>query len=926
LTFKINNSGTADLNITNLPLSLSGTDADQFIITTQASSPITSGGTSDVIVQFAPTSPGAKTASISIANNDGTENPCAVNITGTGTSSPVITHTGTTPASINIAQNSTNNVLYKIQLDIATSATTLTQVLATTSGSWINGDISNFKLWYSTDANFGSDAVLSTVSNPSPGDISFATLSQAIPTGTKYLFITCDVASGAIINNTVSAFVDLDSDLSYNNTPSFSNSSFTAANLMIIIGTPELQLEYPINTNIACGGTVAFGNINVNQSSSLTFRIRNSGTGNLNLTTLPLVLGGSNAAMFTITTQPTSPISAGSFSDVVVQFLPTSTGAKTANISIANNDSDENPCSVNLTGTGVLVNDNCTGAVSLSVSSTPTCGGSTSGTTVGATSSGVSAILCNGFTGTADDDVWYSFVASSTSHIITVVGASPLDVIIDLRSGACNGTALSCADATASGGTEALIATGLTIGATYYVRVYGYDSGSGYGTFTICVTTPAPPSYFRTKQSGLWSAASTWEYSTDNMTWNDAGTAPLPTDLNIDIRSPHAIVIDVATSIDQTTVEVGSTLEISGPLTIQDGTGNDLIVMGILKNSSGTFNTTGTISIENGGKYQHNPTSSFGTIPTITWQTGSTCEIIRGNADPGTSITQNYYNFTWNSSNQSGAINLTGRLKTVNGDLTIQNTGANILRVTGSSANTLDVAGNLIIGDATKFDLGNGSASSIINVTGNLNINGTGSLDLMGGGPNNGQINLKGNLNSSASSNITENTSGTTSKIAFIGTSQQTASFGTVNNRINIEINGSPGVSLSSGLTLTSSADLKLSSGLLSLNNFDLNMGSSNTTITGGSFSSYIKTNGTGTLQRTVGGSNVTFPIGNSNYNPLVLLNTGTSDIYSARVADAVLTDGLTGIEYAQKVVDRSWIITENNSGASNVTATFQWS
>lgn len=132
-----------------------------------------------------------------------------------------------------------------------------------------------------------------------------------------------------------------------------------------------------------------------------------------------------------------------------------------------------------------LANDNCSGAIVLTpgASCTPT-----AGTTVGATQS-VAAITCAGFTGVADDDVWYSFTAANTTQTITVVGGTGFDAVVDLRSGACNGTNMGCADATLGGGTETITASGLSVGSVYYVRVYGYGTATN-GTFTICVNTP----------------------------------------------------------------------------------------------------------------------------------------------------------------------------------------------------------------------------------------------------------------------------------------------------------------------------------------------------------------------------------------------------------------------------------------------------
>jgi hypothetical protein len=137
-------------------------------------------------------------------------------------------------------------------------------------------------------------------------------------------------------------------------------------------------------------------------------------------------------------------------------------------------------------------NDDCSGAIPLTVYG-PSCGGAVTGNVASATQS-LPSLLCHGFTGTANDDVWYSFVATATAHNITVVGSANFDAVVDLRSGACNGSNIACADSTVLGGTEVIFATGLTIGSTYFVRVYDYGSGiPSTTTFTICVTTPAGP-------------------------------------------------------------------------------------------------------------------------------------------------------------------------------------------------------------------------------------------------------------------------------------------------------------------------------------------------------------------------------------------------------------------------------------------------
>ena len=135
-----------------------------------------------------------------------------------------------------------------------------------------------------------------------------------------------------------------------------------------------------------------------------------------------------------------------------------------------------------------VVNDDCVSATLLIPNATCI---TTSGNVSGATASNPSSVC----SGTANDDVWYSFVATQATHIITVVGSTSFDAVIQVLSGPCASmTSLFCADGSLAGGTETITATGLMAGTTYYVRVYEYYSGMPASTtFTICITTPVLP-------------------------------------------------------------------------------------------------------------------------------------------------------------------------------------------------------------------------------------------------------------------------------------------------------------------------------------------------------------------------------------------------------------------------------------------------
>lgn len=137
------------------------------------------------------------------------------------------------------------------------------------------------------------------------------------------------------------------------------------------------------------------------------------------------------------------------------------------------------------------VNDNCANATLLTVgtSCTPTNG------TVDQATQSIAAVDCATFVGNANDDVWYRFVAPGASVTIVLECNEFFDGVIDLRSGACNGTNIDCMDNFIAGGSETLVASGLTAGTTYRFRVYDYEAGyPADPSFTICVyATPDAP-------------------------------------------------------------------------------------------------------------------------------------------------------------------------------------------------------------------------------------------------------------------------------------------------------------------------------------------------------------------------------------------------------------------------------------------------
>ena len=91
-----------------------------------------------------------------------------------------------------------------------------------------------------------------------------------------------------------------------------------------------------------------------------TFRIWNTGNANLNLTGSPHVsINGTNAEDFTVTTQPVSTIGPNTFVEFEVIFNPSALGLRTTVISIANNDTGEDPYNFTIREAGFPISSSC---------------------------------------------------------------------------------------------------------------------------------------------------------------------------------------------------------------------------------------------------------------------------------------------------------------------------------------------------------------------------------------------------------------------------------------------------------------------------------------------------------------------------------------------------------------------------------------
>ena len=113
--------------------------------------------------------------------------------------------------------------------------------------------------------------------------------------------------------------------------------------------TPEININHDTN-DIPDGGCARFS-CSVGSYIDQTFTVENLGDANLILSGSPvIIIAGPNADQFSVQQQPGSPVSPSGTTTFIIRFQPTFPGIKTAAISIANNDVDENPYDIALYG------------------------------------------------------------------------------------------------------------------------------------------------------------------------------------------------------------------------------------------------------------------------------------------------------------------------------------------------------------------------------------------------------------------------------------------------------------------------------------------------------------------------------------------------------------------------------------------------
>jgi len=403
-----------------------------------------------------------------------------------------------------------------------------------------------------------------------------------------------------------------------------------------------------------------------------------------------------------------------------------------------------------------------------------------------------------------------------------------------------------------SGTINITIPAGTVSGTGYRIRVVSSDpvvTGAVSVPFTIVQLGACASShtdYYRSVATGNWDVPGTWESSQDNINWIGATLAPTSLANTITIRSPDVVTVANAASADQVIVQSGATLSHSaGVFTIEDGAGDDIDILngGIFLLASNGISPTfasGTATLNN----------NTGGIIRVSG-TGLTAAGAGVNANNYVYQHQSILEYTITSSFSSSGVTY---FPNVNA------TTIPIFRANNVGAITVGAAAITTFNGVFECNGGGVSWQSAGIKTFRNGITGTGNMIALA----------------------------TSGKWVINGvTAELGGSGGLTAPAAGLEIGTPTTVTMTSAKTVTGDIAL-LATSYIDLGAFDLTVTG---TISGGTATSYIRTASTGALiLNTVDAVGKTFPVGHTQYNPIVIAN-GSNHDWTVNVNDGVVAD-----------------------------------
>ena len=335
-TFTIENEGNANLTLANHPsaVQLASNPSGDFSVHTQpGSGSIAPSGSTTFVVRCTPSGTGERTATVSVANNDSSEDPYTFTVRATGIAPEMdVSGSGRSIPDNDVTPSALDDTDFG-NVDIVGGTNPNTFTITNTGQADLNLD--------------GATRVAIT------GDADFTVTAQpATPVasggGTTTFEITFDPAVGGERNATVSIANDDANEDPYN----FAIQGTGDAPEMDVTGqgisipdndvSPQTADDTDFGAHLVDGG-----------NDTHTFTVRNTGAGTLTLDGTPRVALTGHTTDFTVSTQPgTATVASGGTTTFGIHFDPTAVGQRTATVSIDNNDANEDPYNFDIRGTG----------------------------------------------------------------------------------------------------------------------------------------------------------------------------------------------------------------------------------------------------------------------------------------------------------------------------------------------------------------------------------------------------------------------------------------------------------------------------------------------------------------------------------------------------------------------------------------------
>lgn len=295
-------------------------------------STVVAGASTTVKISYLPLSTGDHTSNLTLYNNDADENPFRIVLTGHADANP---NPGDIALSLSTADVPMNSDVNFGEVPVNTTTSKLFTVT--------NTGASELRL-----TGYGITTVLPApvTGTTSTSAFFFGGLPSTVIAAGQTATISVSfrpLASGTAYKSQI---------LLYSTDPDESPYKFNVIGTggTIVTPVPEIAVTQA-GVGVPTNGSVSFGITSTNLLVTKPFVIRNTGNGALSLTGVSFLNAtGTTGAPFRVDGTLPSSIAAGGSATINVTYAPTAAGDHSATLQIGNNDSDENPYRIVLTG------------------------------------------------------------------------------------------------------------------------------------------------------------------------------------------------------------------------------------------------------------------------------------------------------------------------------------------------------------------------------------------------------------------------------------------------------------------------------------------------------------------------------------------------------------------------------------------------